>query len=166
MRCLCSVTWTDYCILSWVSSDVRTNQGIAFSPSPSLTRGEDFVFPFPCRTWQSLVWTSKLPCVSGSHLGHRLPFVVINSDLLCCHEMSLLLSVLGFFNSTDVYPHLFEVFLVKPSVRAKFCSPLAAQSKEAGLQSWSHRLWFGWNRVCRRHGLHFEFAVIRLFTSS
>lgn len=47
--------------------------------------------------------------------------------------MSLVLSVLGLVNSTDVYPHLFEVFLVKPSVRAKFCSPLAAQSKEAGL---------------------------------
>lgn len=118
---------------------------------------------FPHRTWQSLVWTSKLPCVRGSHLGHRLPFIVINSDLLCCHEMSLLFSVLGFVNSTDVYPHLFEVFLVKASVRAKFCSPLAAQSKEAGLQSWSHRLWFRWNRVCKRHGLRFEFALIRLF---
>lgn len=76
---------------------------------------------FPCRTWQSLVWTSKPPCVRGSHLSRRLLFIVTDSDLLCCHEMSLLLSVLGFVNSSDVYPHLFEVFLVKPSVRAKFC---------------------------------------------
>lgn len=70
---------------------------------------------------KSLVWTSKPPCVRGSHLSRRLLFIVTDSDLLCCHEMSLLLSVLGFVNSSDVYPHLFEVFLVKPPVRAKFC---------------------------------------------
>lgn len=62
-----------------------------------------------------------------------MPFIVTDSDLPYCHEMSLVLSVLGYVNSTDVYPHLFEVFLVKPSVRARFCSPLAAQSKEAEL---------------------------------
>lgn len=107
MRSLCSVMWTLlYFVMAffWCTNKPRHP---LFPFSIPNQRGR---FCFLRGTWQSWIRKSKFPCVRGSHLGHRLLPIVTDSGLLCCCEMSLLFSVCGFVNSTDVYPHVFGVF--------------------------------------------------------
>lgn len=125
MRSLCSMTWIGchifFMFLLWCTNKPRHP---LFSLSVPNQRGR-----LCSRTWQSLVWTSQLPCIRGYHLGRRV-----------CHWLSMLpWGVTSAFCSwlslfiTPMFTHIYicKVSLIKPPVRAKFCSPVVAQSKEA-----------------------------------